>query len=107
MVLCEFDYGSGFLYESTKSLQSDKLNYESQVTPLTVMVRFKTCEWKTVVFHFLVAKRKQPLRDVPYAMRFIEEYLTSENISFNLILRVSEIPTINTYFVRNKKMYFF
>ena len=88
-VLTEFDYGSGFLFESSKSLQSDKLNYESQLTPLTVMVRYKVKVWQTVVFHFLVTKKKVPLRDVPYCMRFIEQYLETEKISYSSILRVS------------------
>ena len=88
-VLTEFDYGSSFIFESTKSLQSEKLNYESQVTPLTTMVRFKKEVWKTVVFHFLVAKKKCPLRDVPYCMEFIEKYLKAQKVSYTSILRVS------------------
>lgn len=90
-VLTEFDYGSCFVFESTKSLQSEKLNYESQVTPLTAMVKYKKKIWKTVVFHFMVAKKKCPLRDVPFCMQFIEKYLKDEKVSYTSILRVSSI----------------
>ena len=88
LILTEFDYGSSFTMEGSKNLQSDKLNYLGQITPLTVVCRFKTKTWNTVVFHFIVERTKQPLRDVKFAMQYIESYLKEEKISYKRIIRV-------------------
>ena len=87
-ILTEADYGSPFMLQSSKNLQSDKLNYSGQITPLTIICRYKTKQWSTVVFHFIVEMTKQPLRDLPFAMRHIENYLMENEISYNAILRV-------------------
>lgn len=89
LVFCSMDYGSSFCMENTRHLQSDKLSFQNTITPLTCLVRYnQNSIWRTKVIHLIISRKKSPLRDVPFAMQYIQDILESEQISYDSIIRV-------------------
>ena len=89
MAVVEIDYGSSFQLGGTRNLQAEKLNFRNQITPLTLILRHKNgSNWVSIVMHFIVEGQKVALRDIPFCMLFVENYLDQRGIQYNSILRV-------------------